>query len=223
MIRIFGVDRYDGVCSLPTVDAVDQLPEISISGRVEPVLPVDAVVKGNQRMGKGLLLNEIGNVPGLCLGLAQEAAAYRNASKKIADNDSGSIRRPDLLEVDPDRGIRGVGCQMVVDRPGSQKAFPDLGDHFHLGNSRDTGEGLAAESQRGQMGQISGVPDLAGGVAHKSAADLVLFDTAAVVCDPYHTDPAVSYLNGDGSCPRVDRIFHQLLDNVERPLYDLSR
>ena len=126
------MDRYDGVCSLPTVDAIDQFPEISISGRVEPVLPVDAVVKGNQRMGKGLLLNEIGNVPGLCLGLAQEAAAYRNASKKIADNDSGSIRRPDLLEVDPDRGIRGVGCQMVVDRPGSQKAFPDPKSRFAL-------------------------------------------------------------------------------------------
>ena len=72
------------------------------------------------------------------------------------------------------------------------------------------------------MGKVVHVCDLAGGVADKGPRDLVSFDTASVICDTDHADPAVTDLYGNGSRTCIDGIFHQFLDDIERSFNDFS-
>ena len=215
-IRVLRMNGDDGPCRLPAVDAVDQLPQIAVACGVEFILSVDPVVERDQGMGQGLFFHQIRDIAGLGLGLAQEFPSDRDLSEQVADDDRSSVRCSDLLQIDLHGGIGGIGRQVVVDRPGPREGAAHLCDHFHLGDGGYTGQRLSAKAQGGQVGQILCILDLAGRVTDKSAGDLVLFDPASVVRDADHADAAVPNLNGDGGRSRVDGIFHQFLDNVER-------
>ena len=73
------------------------------------------------------------------------------------------------------------------------------------------------------MGKVLRILDLAGGMPYKGAGDLIFFNAAAVVGDTDHGDPAIPDLDGDRRRTRVNRILHQLFDDVQGSLNDLSR
>ena len=147
---IFRMDRDDGAGGLAAVDTVDQLLQVSVAGRVELVLAVDAVMEGYAGVRQGLFLNQVRDITGFRLRLAQEPAADGDGAEEVADDDGGAVRRPDLRQIDLYGGVRRVGCQVVIDRPCPGDRAAHLGDHLHLRDGGDAGQGLAAKTQGGQ-------------------------------------------------------------------------
>ena len=117
-VRVFGVDRNDGSRRLPSVDPVDQLLKVPVSGRMQLVLAVDPVVEGDPGVGQGLFFDQVRDIAGFGLGLAEEPAADGDLAEEVAHDDGGPVGGSDLLQVDLDWGIRREGGQAVIESPG---------------------------------------------------------------------------------------------------------
>ena len=209
--------------NLPAVDAVDQFLQLPVAGGMQLFLAADLVMEGNTGMGQGLVLDQVRDIARLRLGLAQELPADRYVIKEIADDHGRAVRGADLLQFQRDPVLPAGLCARQAGGPDPRQAVPGLGDHLHLGDSRDRGQSLAPEAQCRQAVQVAFRPDLAGGVAGKGRRDLLRRDARPVVGDPDQGDAPVPDFDTDGRGARVYGVLDQFLGHVEGPFHDLAR
>ena len=88
---------------------------------------------------------------------------------------------------------------------------------------RDRGKRLAAEAEGADADQVPRAADLAGGVALQGEARVVRAHALPVVAHPDQCLAAILEFNANGAGARVERVFHQFLDDRCRPLDHLAR
>ncbi len=147
---------FGGLCNgdhgtrlLPTENAVNELLDVAVSGRMKLLLSIDPVMEGNLRMGKRQMLHQIGYRAGLCLGRLQKFAPHGNIAEKVAHDDAGAVRCAYLGNLQ--RGFLRINgfrrMQHVIDRTDSDQLLSCLGDHFHSGNGGNGGQRLTAKAK----------------------------------------------------------------------------
>src|SRR5215211_2491687 len=96
------------------------------------------------------------------------------------------------------------------------------GRERQIRDGADSVQGLAAETQRDNAGEVVRRPDLARRVLRDRAARVFGRHHRAVVADPDQGHPTVLDLDLDSARPRVERVLDQLLDGGRRTLDDRS-
>ena len=92
------LDRHKLVCDVPSVDAVDDLPEIAVAGRMELHLASEDQLKGNIRSGECKMLHQIRDIASLRGRLAQKFPPHRRVEKEIPHKKGRSVRRTHLVK-----------------------------------------------------------------------------------------------------------------------------
>ena len=90
------------------------------------------------------------------------------------------------------------------------------------GHGANTGQGLAAKTERTHGLEVLEPGDLAGGVARYGQGELVFGDARAIVPNPEAPYAPFFQFHLDAGGPGVDRVFHQLLQHGCRPLDHFS-
>ena len=128
-----------------------------------------------------------------------------------------------------DGALRAAGRPHVLNIPGSQGdegAFivaAAAGGELHLGHGGYRRQSLAAKAHRADGFKPVLVMELRGGVAQKRDARVLRRHAAAVVRDADKRRAAALYFDGDGLCPGIKGVFHQLFDDGGGALDDLAR
>ncbi len=157
-----------------------------------------------QHLGDGRRLRPVG---------FEELEPGRGRGKQVRHLDAGALqcrRRPDRAlgtrfdqkaHALPVRGARGEG--QPRDRP-------------------DRGQGLAAEAQRADAGEVA-VGELGGGVALDREREVVRPHADAVIDDADEAPPTRLDRDLDRTRARIDGVLDQFLDRGSRPLDHLAR
>src|SRR6266566_1097861 len=87
----------------------------------------------------------------------------------------------------------------------------------------DAGQGLAAETHRGDGGEVLGFLDFARGMPFQTEQRVVAAHAGAVVGDADETAPARLNLHRDARSLGIERILHQFLHHAGRTLDDFAR
>ena len=200
---------------LPSIDAVYDFLQVSVSRCVETDVPVHHELKRHIRTGQGHMLHQIGHIAAFRRRGFQEFLSHRRVEKKLACDHRGSLRRADFRKF-----LFHAAVQPVMDAGERILCF---GDQLHHGNRRDAGKRLPPEPQTVDVIQILRRADLAGGMTEKCLSDLILLNAVPVVRHADEGTAAVPDLHRHGICPRIHRVFHQLLHHTGRPFHHLAR
>ena len=199
----------------PSVDAVYDLLQVSVSRCVEADVPVHHELKRHIRTGQGHVLHQIGHVASFRRRSFQKFLSHRRIKKELSGDHRGSLRRADFRKF-----LFHTAVQPVMD---AGERILCLRDQFHHGNRRNAGKRFPPETQTVDVIQILRRADLAGGMAEKCLSDLILLNAVPIVRHADEGTAAVPDLHRYGVCARVHRVFHQLLHHTGRTLHHLAR
>ena len=169
--------------------------------------------KRDLRMSERLLQHHPPAQGGLGTGTAQEAAPRRQIGEQ-----------PGYLDARARRRCRSADAPFaaVRDQPRRLRRRACAGDHFEARAGGDTGQCLAAESERGDVLQVVLVADLGGRVAHTGALQVGAGDAAAVVMHRDLADAAGVELHVDLARAGVKRVVDQFAHDRKRTLDHLA-
>ena len=152
----------------------------------------------------------------LVAAVAERVASYGRVVEEVFDDDLGAVRGGRA------RSYLAVQLALLVGgRVGAlrlRRARVDAQTRY----VSDGGERLAAEAERVDSLQVVEGAQLGGGEALAHDAQVVFVDAAAVVLDLDELETAGLDLDGHVGGARVQTILDQLLERIERSLYDLS-
>ena len=212
--RPFKPDLQQFSGNISAVNPVDHISQIGISGTVEPHLPVYHVFERNILMGQGQLFHVGADIPGFCHGSFQKFCPGGGVKEQIPHQHGSAVWSADLFQRFFPAPLYHI--------PDADHIFRRLGDHFHLGDRRNTGQSLPPKSQRGNLQQILHLLDLAGGMAEKSQPDLILGNAVSIVRHPDKGNASFFDLHGYRRSSGVNGVLHQLLYHRSRPLHHLA-
>ncbi len=139
-----------------------------------------------------------------CWG-AEEFSAGGGVEEEVADFDHCS-----------DGAAGGDGVLVLIAGGVDFSAFVVIFGSGLDGEARDRGdgsEGLASETHGGDLVEVVGFGDFAGGVGGEGELDLVGGDAAAVVGDADEFDAALLEFDGDLGCAGVDGVFDEFFED----------
>ena len=199
----------------PSIDAVYDFLQVSVSRCVKTDVPVHHELKRHIRTGQGHVLHQIGHVASFRRRSFQKFLSHRRIKKELSGDHRGSLRRADFRKF-----LFHTAVQPVMD---AGERILCLRDQFHHGNRRNAGKRFPPETQTVDVIQILRRADLAGGMAEKCLSDLILLNAVPIVRHADEGTAAVPDLHRYGVCARVHRVFHQLLHHTGRTLHHLAR
>ena len=91
-----------------------------------------------------------------------------------------------------------------------------------LGHGRGAGQCFAAESKGGDLSEILGGDDLAGGMAGHGKAEILGVDANAVVTHADALHAGLFDIDADVRSTGIQAVLQQLLDDRRRPLHDFA-
>ena len=146
---------------------------------------------------------------------AEEVLARRNVEEEVAGDDLGAGRAAGGL-------LRDGLAARDEDLDALRRFAPARADGEAC-DGGDAGDGLAAESEGGDVEDVGLGGDLAGGMRIEAEQGVVGVHALAVVGDRDGAASAVLDRDGDLPCARVERILHELLHDGRGAFHDLAR
>ena len=197
---------------LSSIDPINDILQICVSGGMQPVLIIIDKFERNLRMRKSQPFHQVIDVTGFRLRTFQEFPPDRCIIEHIPHLKSGALRCADFFR------LRCLLFSAFNDITDTGEFSRCLCNQFHLADSCNTGKCLSTKPQRRDTEKILRFHDLAGRMAHKRFFYLCRCNAFSVVCDPHKSGPAVFDLYGHriGAC--IDGVLHQLLYDRRRPL-----
>ena len=200
--------------AVSSVDAVNSVPQISGAGGGENLLSVPQEPEGHLRMGKGLLLHSSSHTASLHRVGFHEFHPGGGVEEQVSYDDGGAVGAACLGFFNDLTGLQP--------KAGAAEAAGSLGQQVNAADGGDGGQGLTAEAQCADGGQVFRTPELGSGMTEESGSGILRLHTAAVVGQAQEGHAAVPDLQGHLGGSGINGIFQKFLDNAGRPFHNLT-
>ena len=195
-------------------EAGDALDEVAGGGEVEDDLLIPDEGEGGAGVGDGVEAELLLDVGVLCGLGAQELAAGGDVVEEVADLDGGAGGAAAVLDVDE---LAAVDFDF-----GAGEGVAAAGGEAEAGDAGDAGQGLAAEAEGVDGGEVFFDADFAGGVAFEAEHGVLPVHAGAVVDDFDEGGAAAEDADLDVAGAGVEAVLDEFADDGGGPLDDLT-
>ncbi len=188
------------------VDHDQHIPQIAAASGLKDQPAIVDKAEASLWIGKGVPLNDGGDLTGFGGGGAQEFLARRHIEKEVFDAHGGAHRRTGAR--------RGLDHAASVAYTGAIGLTNIAAGERHLADRADAVERLPAKAKGGDVVEIVDGAEFAGGVALERQWQLRFGDAVPVVAHAQQAAPAFARLDADFRGAGVKAVFQQFLDDI---------